>query len=181
MVSEPQPFWLKPFWFKLELSSARAGKAGFRFFFSVCILVRRRSMPRRGWSSIAIPNGWYEVIRGLLQHSGFSLRMGRARARAKESSHHPSFQHLRRVSSRGPSRSCIAGLRRQFWRKLSRWRTKMFRNPVHPQQRIAEASARVCHWPESLPCSQWAMFQAIRLGRLTALSKPDGGVRGRRG
>ena len=38
------------------------GFLGFLLFF--CILVRRRSVPRRGWSSIVIPSSWNEVIRG---------------------------------------------------------------------------------------------------------------------
>ena len=35
-----------------------------RVLFVSCSLVRRRSMPRRGWSSLPVPDGWFEVIRG---------------------------------------------------------------------------------------------------------------------
>ena len=43
------PFWLKPFWLK---------PVSFVFF------VRRSVMPRKGWSSLESPTGWYQVIRG---------------------------------------------------------------------------------------------------------------------
>ena len=36
----------------------------FGVFLVHCILVRRRDMPRKGWSAHPTPSGWYSVIRG---------------------------------------------------------------------------------------------------------------------
>ena len=52
LILAQEPFWLKTF-------------KRTRFFFVLfCSLVRRRTMPRRGWTSYPTPSGWYEVIRG---------------------------------------------------------------------------------------------------------------------
>ena len=51
--------------FLLKLLVVNTGGAGFCLRCSdYCILVRRRVMPRKGWSSLETPAGWYQVIRG---------------------------------------------------------------------------------------------------------------------
>ena len=56
-----QPFWLKPFMLKHCIACA-CGE--FFLSFSFASRVRRRSMPRKGWTSNPTPSGWYDVIRG---------------------------------------------------------------------------------------------------------------------
>ena len=41
--------------------SRASGGLSFSFF---CIFVRRRIMPRTGWPSVPVPDGWLQVIRG---------------------------------------------------------------------------------------------------------------------
>ena len=44
------------------------GSSSCRLLFSCvvafCILARRRAMPRKGWSTVEVPDGWLQIIRG---------------------------------------------------------------------------------------------------------------------
>ena len=60
LVTLCKPFWLKPFLFKTALLQR------VRLFDLVifsCILVSR-AMPRNGWTTMQVPDGWLQVIRG---------------------------------------------------------------------------------------------------------------------
>ena len=68
---QKQLFWFKPF-----LARALCCLCTRRVLFVFCSLVRRRSMPRRGWSSLPVPDGWFE---DLPPCSGPTNRAGKAK------------------------------------------------------------------------------------------------------
>ena len=143
----------------LELSSARAGKAGF-LVFSFCILVRRRSMPRRGWSAIATPSGWYEVIRGprppSVQWPLASNGKGKGKGKGKQPSPVVSAPPKSQQSKVARLEAALQALgQEQSTAKAAleealKVAKEDVPKPVHPQQRTAEASARVARLEAAL-------------------------------
>ena len=113
------------------------------WFSLFCILVRRRSMPRRGWSAITTPSGWHKVICGPSTVASRFEGEGQGQREAAFTRRFSTSEES--AVEGGPSRSCIAG-----FGEPSRWRRKMFRSQLHPQQRTAEASTRVARLKAAL-------------------------------
>ena len=69
-VGAPGPFRPEPIQAsttsRAQDSSSHFGSSAskVRVLWSFCVLVRRRDMPRKGWSAYPTPAGWYSVIRG---------------------------------------------------------------------------------------------------------------------
>ena len=105
-------------------------------------------MPRRGWSAIATPSGWYEVIGGPRPPLVQCPLASKGKGKGKGKHLHPSFQHFRRVR-RWPRRSCTEGLGKEQSTAMTALEEALkvakedVPKPMHPQQRTAEASARV--------------------------------------
>ena len=51
--------------FLFKASIARAWSSGRVWSFSCVFSFRRSGMPRRGWQTVEVPAGWFEVIRGV--------------------------------------------------------------------------------------------------------------------
>ena len=164
----------------LEPFIARAGKGRMSSFSLVfCILMRWRSVPRRGWSSIAIPSGWYEVIRGpRLPSDQWPLALKR---KGKGEGEHPLLvvsAHLVKVArlevalqALGQEQSTTkTGLEEAL--KVAK---EDVPKPVRPQQRIAEASARVARLEaENDPDAEPLLKVALKKARVQAQVCPVG-------
>ena len=59
LAIEGQAIWLKPFRFKRRVACALD-----EFCFVFCASLLRRRMPRKGWSTVEVPNGWLQIIGG---------------------------------------------------------------------------------------------------------------------
>ena len=111
-------------------------------------------MPRRGWSSIATPNGWYEVIRGPrppsvqwpLAPKGQGKGKGGkpvAAPRAPQKTPQKAQSKVGRLEAALPALGQEQSSARSALEEALKTAKAESPKQVHPQQRVAEASARV--------------------------------------
>ena len=159
--------------FLFEHFFARAGKAGFLGF-----LLHSRETAQyasKRWSAIAIPSGWYEVIRGPRPPSVQwpLVSKGKGKGKGKQPSPVVSAPPKSQQSKVARLEAALQALgQEQSTAKTAldealKVAKEDVPKPVHPQQRTAEASARVARLeaalqmlgeddPDAEPlCAQW--------------------------
>ena len=107
--------------------------------FLLFILVRRRSLPHKGWSASAIPSGWCEWPSSSIKTVASRVEgQGKGKGKGKQLS--PVVSPPKSQQSKGPILKLqVLGQDQSTSKAPSRWRRNMFRKPVHPT--IAEAFA----------------------------------------
>ena len=109
-------------------------------------------MPRRGWSSIPTPSGWYEVIRGPRPPSVQWPHVSKGKGQGKGKKISPVVSTPQKSQGQSKVARLEAALKalgqeqspaRIALEEALKMAKEDVPKPVHPQQKCAEASARV--------------------------------------